>query len=122
MNLPPVVSRDEWLVARLELLTREKEVTRARDAVDALRRKLPMVRVDKDYAFTGPAGPVSLLDLFEKRRQLIVYHFMFAPDWEEGCPACSGVADNVGHLSHLHGTDTSLVFVSRAPRRERVPP
>ena len=115
MDRPQVVSRGEWLVARLELLAKEKEITRARDVVDALRRKLPMVRVDKDYRLTGSAGPVGLAELFEGRRQLIVYHFMFDPSWDEGCSSCSAVADNVGHLAHLHNTDTTLAFVSRAP-------
>jgi predicted dithiol-disulfide oxidoreductase (DUF899 family) len=115
MNLPQVVSRDEWLVARLALLAREKEATLARDQIDAARRQLPMVRIDKEYKLVGPAGQASLLDLFEGRRQLFVYHFMFDPAWDEGCPACSAVADNVGHLSHLHNTETTLAFVSRAP-------
>jgi predicted dithiol-disulfide oxidoreductase (DUF899 family) len=115
MTLPQVVSREEWLVARKELLAREKEITTARGAVDAQRRELPMVAIDKDYTLTGPDGPVGLLDLFEERRQLIVYHFMFDPSWDEGCPSCSLVTDNIGHLAHLHGADTSLVLVSRAP-------
>ncbi|OLT19143.1 hypothetical protein BJF79_02760 [Actinomadura sp. CNU-125] len=115
MPLPPVVSREEWLRARKELLAKEKEATRAKDAVDAQRRALPMVRLDKEYELEGPSGPVRLADLFEGRRQLIVYHFMFDPSWDEGCPSCSLLVDNIGHLAHLHGADTSLVLVSRAP-------
>ncbi|MDJ0347632.1 DUF899 domain-containing protein [Streptomyces sp. H10-C2] len=115
MALPQVVSRDEWLIARKELLAKEKGVTRAQAAVDAQRRELPMVKLTKDYKLAGPAGPASLLDLFEGRRQLIVYHFMFDPSWDEGCPSCSLVADNIGHLVHLHGVNTSLSLVSRAP-------
>ncbi|GAA5178948.1 DUF899 domain-containing protein [Rugosimonospora acidiphila] len=115
MSIPRVVSRTEWLEARLDLLAREKEVMRAQDAVTATRRELPMVRVDKDYAFEGAAGPVSLSDLFEGRGQLIVYHFMFHPDWEDGCPSCSYAVDNVGRLEHLHAEDTTFALVSRAP-------
>ncbi|GHO59492.1 DUF899 domain-containing protein [Ktedonobacter robiniae] len=115
MNYPPIVSRDEWLTARQELLTREKEATRALDKLNAERRRLPMVKVEKEYLFEGPDGKASLLDLFEGRRQLIVYHFMFGPDWDEGCKGCSFLIDNVGHLAHLHARDTSLVVVSRAP-------
>ena len=115
MNLPEVVNRDEWLAARRELLTREKELTRALDALNAERRGLPMVRVDKEYVFDGPGGEARLPDLFDGRRQLIVYHFMFDPGWDAGCPICSFVVDNIGHLEHLHARDTSLVLVSRAP-------
>jgi predicted dithiol-disulfide oxidoreductase (DUF899 family) len=100
-------------------LAKEKETTRARDALAAERRSLPMVRIDKDYVFEAPGGEATLLDLFDGRRQLIVYHFMFAPGaegWPEaGCPGCSLFVDNVGHLAHLHARDTSLVLVSRAP-------
>src|SRR5437879_111274 len=95
VNYPPIVSRDEWLIARQELLTREKEATRALDKLNAERRKLPMVKVEKEYLFEGPDGKASLLDLFEGRRQLIVYHFMFGPDWDEGCKGCSFLIDNV---------------------------
>src|SRR5450432_369331 len=121
MDRPQVVSRDEWLVARKELLASEKEVTRAKDAVDARRRAMPMIEVDKEYAFAGPGGPAGLLDLFDGRRQLIVYHFMWRhaesgfPDQDQGCPTCSVVAENIGDLSHLHACDTSMVLVSRAP-------
>ena len=117
MSLPHVVTRDEWLVARKELLAREKELTRARDALNAERRRLPMVRVDRDYVFEGPDGRASLLDLFDGRRQLIVRHFMFDPSWEDGCPSCSAGADEIspGLLGHLHVRDTSMVVVARAP-------
>jgi predicted dithiol-disulfide oxidoreductase (DUF899 family) len=119
LNLPQVVSEADWKAAHQELLAKEKEATRARDALAAERRRQPMVRIDKDYVFEGPKGKASLLDLFDGRRQLILYHFMFAPDvegWPEaGCPGCSMVVDNVGHLAHLHARDTSFVLVSRAP-------
>jgi predicted dithiol-disulfide oxidoreductase (DUF899 family) len=110
-----VVSRDEWLKARKKLLAHEKEVTRLRDEVNAERRRLPMVEIDKEYLFEGPDGEAHLVDLFEGRRQLIVYHFMFDPTWDEGCPSCSFIIDNVGHLSHLHARDTSFAAISRAP-------
>jgi predicted dithiol-disulfide oxidoreductase (DUF899 family) len=112
---PNAVSRAEWLVARTALLAKEKELTRQRDALNAERRRLPMVRIDKEYAFDSPGGKVRLLDLFEGRRQLIVYHFMFDPNWDEGCPACSFLVDNIGHLAHLHARKASLALVSRAP-------
>jgi predicted dithiol-disulfide oxidoreductase (DUF899 family) len=115
IDVPRVVSRDEWLVARKELLAKEKESTRARDALAADRRQLPAVELDKEYVFEGPDGKARLVDLFEGRRQLIVWHFMWLDDVDEGCPSCSVVADSIGHLSHLHGTDTTLVLVSRAP-------
>ncbi len=115
MHLPKVVSQNEWLVAREALLTKEKELTRLRDKANAERRRLPMVRIEKNYVFEGPDGRSRLLDLFEGRDQLIIYHFMFDPEWEEGCPSCSFVADNLGHLAHLHARNTSLALVSRAP-------
>jgi predicted dithiol-disulfide oxidoreductase (DUF899 family) len=115
MNLPPVVSPNEWEAAREQLLAKEKEATRARDALAAERRRLPRLRIDKDYVFEGPDGKASLLDLFEGRRQLIVYHFMFGPNQDAGCDGCSMVVDNIGNLAHLHARDTSLVLVSRAP-------
>jgi predicted dithiol-disulfide oxidoreductase (DUF899 family) len=119
MKLPRVVSQAEWEAAHDELLAKEKEATRARDALAAERRRQPMVRIDKDYVFEGPEGKASLLDLFDGRRQLILYHFMFAPGvdgWPSaGCDGCSMVVDNVGHLAHLHARDTSFVLVSRAP-------
>ncbi|MFF0311128.1 DUF899 domain-containing protein [Streptosporangium sp. NPDC004379] len=111
----PVVSREEWLVARRRLLEQEKEAFRVLDAVRARRRELPAVTVDKDYRFRGPSGEVGLPDLFEGRRQLIVYHFMFDPAWDEGCTSCSFLTDNIGHLAHLHGAGTTLALVSRAP-------
>jgi predicted dithiol-disulfide oxidoreductase (DUF899 family) len=117
MSLPQVVTQDEWRAARVELLAEEKAMTRARDALNTKRRQLPMVRVEKEYLFDGPDGEASLLDLFGGRRQLIVQHFMFGPDWEEGCPSCSAGADEIsgGLLEHLHSRQTSLVEVSRAP-------
>jgi predicted dithiol-disulfide oxidoreductase (DUF899 family) len=116
-NLPRVVSHEEWVAARTELLAREKEFTRLRDALSADRRRLPMVEVTKDYVFEGPQGNVGLADLFHGRRQLIVGHFMFHPDWEDGCPSCSAGADEMseGHLEHLAARDTTFVYVSRAP-------
>ena len=117
MTLPKVVSRDEWLSARTALLVKEKELTRARDALNAERRRLPMVEITKPYVFTGPDGEASLLDLFGGQRQLILGHMMFDPSWEDGCPSCSAGADEVsrGLVEHLHMRDTELVFVSRAP-------
>ena len=116
-----VVSRDEWLAARKQLLGEEKELTRRRDALNARRRRLPMVRVEKAYVFEGPDGPARLPGLFAGRRQLIVYHFMFDPNWDEGCPSCSLLVDNIGHLAHLHARGTSLVLVSRAPLAKIMP-
>ncbi len=113
--LPQVVSREEWLAARQAFLAKEKEFTRAHDALNAERRRLPMVKIEKEYIFDGPNGRASLLDLFEGRRQLILYHFMFGPDWDEGCDGCAMVVDNMGHPAHLHARDTSRVLVSRAP-------
>ena len=111
-----IVSREEWTAARKAFLAEEKAFTRARDALSAQRRKLPWVRVDKDYLFAGPNGSESLSDLFDGRGQLIVYHFMFGPDWEEGCPSCSYLADHFdGAIQHLGHRDISLVAVSRAP-------
>jgi predicted dithiol-disulfide oxidoreductase (DUF899 family) len=117
MSLPRIVSRDEWLAARKDLLAREKEMTRARDALSAERRRLPMVRVEKDYVFEGPTGRASLPDLFGSYRQLIVRHFMFDPSWDDGCPSCSAAADEIseGLLAHLSARDTQFVTVSRAP-------
>src|SRR5690348_10936623 len=116
MEMPRVTSREEWLRARKEFLAKEKEWNRQRDLLSAERRKLPMVRIDKDYMFGGPNGSRTLADLFEGRPQLILYHFMFGPDWSEGCPACSLVADNfAGALVHLAARDTSFAVISRAP-------
>ena len=114
-NLPEVVSRQEWLAARKTLLKQEKELTQARDRVNADRRRLLMVRMDKPYAFEGPDGTVSLLDLFEGRDQLVMHHFMFGPEWNEGCASCSSAADGIGRLRQLHVRNTTLVAVSRAP-------
>ncbi len=117
MNLPSVVSRDEWLAARRELLLREKELTRARDAVSAARRRLPMVRVEKDYRFTGPDGEVGLLDMFDGHPQLILQHFMFDPSWDVGCNGCTAMADDTGDgtRGHLAKRGTAFAAVSRAP-------
>jgi predicted dithiol-disulfide oxidoreductase (DUF899 family) len=114
-----VVSREEWISARKELLSKEKELTRARDALSRQRRELPWVRVEKRYVFDGPLGRESLADLFEGRSQLIVYHFMFGPGWEEGCKYCSFLADHIdGMLVHLAHRDVTLVAVSRARLEE----
>ena len=117
MSLPPIATRDEWLAARKELLTKEKELTKQRDALNVERRNLPMVEIEKDYVFDGPDGPAHLVDLFDGRAQLIIYHFMFDPDWEEGCPSCSAGTDELspGFLDHLHTRDTTYAMVSRAP-------
>ena len=115
MNLPPIVSATEWQTARDALLAEEKEATRARDALAAKRRRLPMVLTDKDYVFDAPNGKASLLDLFEGRRQLLLYHFMFGPKQDAGCSGCSMFVDQIGHLAHLHARDTSFALVSRAP-------
>ncbi|MBI4000615.1 MAG: DUF899 domain-containing protein [Nitrospira defluvii] len=115
VEYPRVVPHAEWLAARKQFLLKEKEFTRRRDQLNAERRRLPMVKIEKDYVLEGSDGKVRLLDLFEGRRQLMLYHFMFDPTWDEGCPNCSFLMDNVGHLSHLHARDTSLALVSRAP-------
>lgn len=117
MSLPKVVSRKEWLAERKALLAEEKALTRARDALNTRRRQLPMVSVDRKYEFEGPEGTVSLLDLFDGHRQLIVSHFMFDPSWTDGCPSCSAGADEMseGLQEHLRTRDTRLVYVSRAP-------
>lgn len=113
---PRVVSTEEWLAARRQLLAKEKELTRQRDQVARARRELPWVRVDKNYMFDGPQGRQSLADLFDGRSQLFVYHFMFGPDWKEGCPSCSFLSDHVdGLLPHLAARDVSFVAASRAP-------
>jgi len=115
MNLPPVVTATEWQAARDELLAEEKEATRARDALAAKRRLLPRVHIEKDYVFDGTDGKATLLDAFEGRRQLLLYHFMFGPNQDAGCDGCSMFVDQIGHLAHLHARDTSFVLVSRAP-------
>ena len=121
MNRPKIVSREEWLAARNALLGKEKDLTRARDALNAERRRLPMVRVEKEYVFEGPDGKATLPDLFEGRRQLVLYHFMFGPNQSEGCDGCSMVVDNMGHPAHLHPRDISRVLVSRAPLEKIAP-
>lgn len=115
MGRPKVVSREEWEIARGELLAAEKELTRARDALNARRRRMPMVRIEKEYVFEGPEGRATLVDLFEGRHQLVLYHFMFGPGREQGCDGCSMVVDNMGHPAHLHARDITRVLVSRAP-------
>src|SRR5216684_5972726 len=114
-----IVSREEWREARKTHLAKEKEFTRLRDQLSAARRALPWVKVDKTYGFEGPAGKTTLAELFDGRRQLIVYHFMFGPGWEEGCPSCSFLADHIdGAAVHLAQRDVTLLAVSRAPLRQ----
>ena len=117
MSLPDVVPHEQWLSARKALLAKEKELTRLRDELNAERRRLPMVKIEKDYVFEGADGEVRLLDMFEGRRQLILGHFMFDPSWDDGCPSCSAGADEVsdGLMEHLAVRDTTLAYVSRAP-------
>ncbi|MFJ2004075.1 DUF899 domain-containing protein [Streptomyces chartreusis] len=115
MSLPEIVSREQWRAAREELLVKEKAATRARDALNAERRRLPMVEVGEEYVFEGGDGKATLLDLFEGRHQLVVHHFMFAPEWDAGCRSCSGFLDQIGHLAHLKARGTTFVAVSRAP-------
>ena len=111
-----VVSHEDWLKARLELLAAEKELTRQRDALTRRRMAMPCERVEKPYGFEGPNGALSLADLFDGRSQLIVYHFMFGPDWEEGCKSCSFWADSFNGIPvHLNHRDVTLTAVSRAP-------
>lgn len=112
---PPIASTEEWLSLRRQLLEKEKELTRAYDAVNAARRRLPMVKIDKNYSFEGPNGPASLADLFEGQRQVIVYHFMFDPSWDQGCMGCTGFVDSLGDLSMLQARNTHFVLISRAP-------
>jgi predicted dithiol-disulfide oxidoreductase (DUF899 family) len=121
MSLPRVVSRVQWLDARKELLAEEKAFTRARDALNTKRRELPMVEIDKDYVFHGPGEKLSLLDLFEGRRQLIIYHIMWLDDRHRACPSCSAFVDQIGHLAHLHARDTTFAAVSRGPIAEIEP-
>ncbi|MBC8143274.1 MAG: DUF899 domain-containing protein [Armatimonadetes bacterium] len=112
---PKIVPQVEWLAQRMTLLTEEKELTRHYDRVNAQRRRLPMVRVEKEYSFDSPDGKKNLARLFDGRRQLIVYHFMFDPEWDEGCPGCTGFVNSLGNLSLLNQSDTSFALVSRAP-------
>src|SRR3954451_802571 len=128
MKTPPIVSHQEWQAAREKLLVREKELTRARDALAAERRRMPWMAVENEYRFEGPSGPATLADLFEGRRQLIVYRAFYAPDVttipsdgeypERACVGCSMVADQVAHPAHLNARDTTLAYVSRAPQPE----
>ena len=129
MKAPAIVSAEEWIAAREKLLVKEKELTRARDALAAERRRMPWMAVEKDYVFDGPQGKVSLLDLFDGRRQLIIYRAFYAPDVtsypkaggsypERACVGCSFVADQVAHPAHLNARDTTLAFASRAPQTE----
>jgi predicted dithiol-disulfide oxidoreductase (DUF899 family) len=122
VNAPPVIAKQEWEAARQDLLVKEKELTRARDALAAQRRRMPWMPVDKDYAFEGPDGQASLLDLFDGRSQLIVYRFFFEPgvsDWPEGgCVGCSFMSDQVAHLAHLNARDITFANASRAPQED----
>ena len=122
MNTPPIVSQQEWEAARQQLLVKEKALTRSRDALAAERRRMPWMAVEKEYEFDGPKGKVSLLDLFEGRRQLIVYRAFFEPGvfgWpEHACRGCSLGADQVAHLAHLNARDTTLAYASRAPQKD----
>ncbi len=116
MNHPKIVSRQEWLEARGQHLTREKELTRLRDELSRERRSLPWVRVEKPYLFDGPDGKESLAEVFDGRSQLIVYHFMFGPGWEQGCPSCSFLCDHLdATVPHLNARDVTIAAVSRAP-------
>jgi predicted dithiol-disulfide oxidoreductase (DUF899 family) len=117
MAFPEIVTREEWLEARKQLLDREKRATRERDALNADRRRLPMVAVEKEYTFEGPEGTVPLSGLFGDSRQLIVQHVMFGPDWDAACPGCTSGIDETsdGVLAHLRTRDTTFVLVSRAP-------
>jgi predicted dithiol-disulfide oxidoreductase (DUF899 family) len=112
---PPVVSREKWRGERLKLLAHEKELTKEYDRVNAERRRLPMVKLDKEYSFYGPGGKRTLKDLFDGQRQLIVYHFMFDPSWEKGCSGCTSYVNALGDLSLLREKDTTFVVISRAP-------
>jgi len=112
---PNIVSQEEWLKQRLELLEHEKELTKLKDRVGAERRRLPMVKVEKEYVFDTPDGKKTLRDLFGDKHQLVVYHFMFDPKWEEGCPGCTGYVDEIGDQSLLGKRDTAFVLISRAP-------
>ncbi|MFF4908773.1 DUF899 domain-containing protein [Streptomyces sp. NPDC001260] len=121
MSLPEIVSREQWRAARANLLVKEKAAMRARDALNAERRRLPMVEVDKEYVFEGGDGKATLYDLFEGRPQLVVHHFMFAPEWDAGCRNCSAFLDQIGHLAHLAARGTTFAAVSRAPYTKILP-
>jgi predicted dithiol-disulfide oxidoreductase (DUF899 family) len=122
MNTPPIVSPQDWDAAREQMLVKEKEHTRARDALAAQRRRMPWMPIEKDYRFEGPDGPISLADLFDGRRQLVLYRFFYDPGMdrypERGCPGCSFGADQVSNLAHLNARDTTLAYASRAPQEE----
>jgi predicted dithiol-disulfide oxidoreductase (DUF899 family) len=118
-NQHKVVSQEEWLRAHREFLTKEKELTKRNDELSRERLELPWTRVEKDYMFAGPRGEATLADMFDGRSQLATYHFMFAPEWSEGCPSCSYVTDHFnGMIEHLHARDVTLVLVSRAPQEK----
>jgi len=122
MKHNPIVSRDEWLAARKQHLQKEKELTRLRDELSAARRELPWVRIDKPYVFEGPRGRRTLADLFDGSSQLMTYHFMLGPDWPEGCPSCSFLADHIdGALVHLKQRNVKVMAVSRAPYLQIAP-
>jgi predicted dithiol-disulfide oxidoreductase (DUF899 family) len=128
MNTPPIVSPEDWKAAREDMLVKEKELTGARDALAAQRRRMPWMAMDKEYEFEGPSGKMSLADLFEGRRQLILYRFFYGPDIttaaegasypERACVGCSFVADQIAHPAHLNARDVTLAFISRAPQAE----
>lgn len=121
MNLPDVVSQEEWEAAQEALRAREKAATKESDELAAARRRLPRLLIEKDYAFEGPGGRASLTDLFEGRRQLVLYHFMFGPNQDEGCDGCCMFIDQVGHPSHLHARDVTFAITSRAPFQKLEP-
>jgi predicted dithiol-disulfide oxidoreductase (DUF899 family) len=112
---PKIVSREEWLEKRKKHLADQKKLTKQRDRLHTKRRRLPMVKLEKDYVFEGPEGKRNLRELFDNRRQLIVYHFMFDPEWEDGCTGCTGYVDALGNISMLPERDTHFVLISRAP-------
>jgi predicted dithiol-disulfide oxidoreductase (DUF899 family) len=120
VSLPEVTTREKWLAARKELLLREKQLTRQRDALNADRRRLPMVEVDKEYAFEGPGGTVSLADMFGDSRQLVIQHIMFGPDWDAACPGCTAGLDELAPalLAHVRSRNTAFAGVSRAPQEK----
>ena len=112
---PPIASAEDWQRQRDALLRKEKSLTRERDRLNAERRRLPMVKIGKPYEFDCPTGKKSLLDLFDGSRQLVVYHFMYGPDWEKACPGCTGFVNEIGDISMLKKRDTEFVLISRAP-------
>src|ERR1051325_8010059 len=122
MNLPDVVSQEEWEAAQKQLRAKEKELTRRSDELAAERRRLPRLKIEKVYEFEGPQGKVGLTDLFEGRRQLVLYHFMFGPNQDVGCDGCCMFIDQVGHPAHLHARDVTFAITSRAqfPKLERL--